>query len=213
MMKKIFLCLVLVMSMFLCACNYGERKIEKATEDTAVKVKVTPTTAPAPGTTGQVTTSLEVCGQEGIIILAASYYTAMEEGDTTSLMSLVSSPELINEDYFNKYENITDVNVKRVYTMEGTGVVDTIAYVYYEVTIDGIETPVPSLDELFISNDNGTFYIYNGKVPTNEYNEVVNLTSAEGVQQLVTSVNREFMNALEADEALKTYMDSLSASA
>ncbi|MBQ8280896.1 MAG: hypothetical protein IJZ25_00655, partial [Lachnospiraceae bacterium] len=101
----------------------------------------------------------------------------------------------------------------RVYTMEGTGVVDTIAYVYYEVTIDGIETPVPSLDELFISNDNGTFYIYNGKVPTNEYNEVVSLTSAEGVQQLVTSVNREFMNALEADEELKTYMDSLGTNA
>ncbi|MBQ8281869.1 MAG: hypothetical protein IJZ25_05685, partial [Lachnospiraceae bacterium] len=93
-MKKIFFVMVLVMSMFLSACNYGERKIEKATEDTAVKVIVTPTTAPAPGTTGQVTTSLEVCGQEGIIILAASYYTAMEEGNTTSLMSLVSSPEL-----------------------------------------------------------------------------------------------------------------------
>lgn len=208
-MKK-FMCLsALIMMISLSACGYGERKIEKATEDTAKKYFLTPTTAPAPGTSGEISTSLDICGQEGILILTAAYYTAMEEDNTSALMSLVSNPELISDDYFSKYENIVDVNVKHVYTMEGTGVVDTIVYVYYEVFIDGIETAVPSLDELFITSENGAYYIYNGKIPTEDYNKIIALSDADGVQQLVTSVNRAFLDAMSADEALKNYLDTL----
>ncbi|MGN0164904.1 MAG: hypothetical protein ACI39R_01865 [Lachnospiraceae bacterium] len=209
MSKKSFLIAVFISCISLCACNYGEVKIDKATDSTARKIYVTPTNAPAPGTSGQITTSLDVCGQEGIILLMASYYTAMESGDTTAIMSLVTNPDRISESHFSKYGNITDVDVKRVYTLEGTGVVDTIAYVYYEIKIDGFETPVPSLDELFISYDNGAYYIYNGKIPSSEYNELVKLTDSEGVKQLVTSINREFMSVIDSDEALKEYLDSL----
>lgn len=209
MTKKIYILIALVMCMSFSACSFGEVKIDEATGSTAdKKIYISPTQAPSPGASGTVTTSLSVCGQEGIMILTASYYSAMEAKDVTALMSLVSNPDRIDENYFGKYGDITDVNVKRVYTMDGTKTVDTVAYVYYEVTVEGIETPIPSLDELFISNENGTYYIFNGKLPTSEYNELVNLTSAEGVRQLVDSVNRAFLNALDSDEALKEYVNN-----
>lgn len=208
-MKRNFFVICLIACLLFTACGYGEVKIETATDDTAQKIYVTPTAAPLPGTTGQISTSLPVCGQESIMILISSYYAAMETGTVDELGTLVSNPERIDEKQFDKFENASDVNVIRVYALEGTGSIETIAYVYYEVFIEGIETSVPSLDELFIKNDNGTYYIYNGTLPTNEYDQLVKLTSVEGVSELVTSVNREFMNKMNSDEALKEYIDGL----
>lgn len=206
--KKIYILIVLMMCVLFSACSFGEVKIEEATGSTAEqKIYISPTRSPSSGA-GIVTTSLSLCGQEGIMILTASYYSAMETKDVSALMTLVSNPDLIDENYFENFGNITDVNVKHVYTMDGTGTVETIAYVYYEVTVEGIETPVPSLDELYISNDNGTYYIFNGKLPTSEYNELVSLASADGVTQLAESVNRAFLNALDSDEALKEYVNN-----
>lgn len=204
--KSIILVWMLVACMALSACNFGERKIDTATDDNAKKVYISPTTAPSGGSMGEVTTSLDVCGQEGILLLTASYYSALAAQDKAALLNLVSNPEIVSDEFVSAFGDVADIDVKCVYAIDGTDTIKTVAYVYYEVFFEGFDTSVPSLDELYITYNNGSYSIYNGTIPLDEYNTLLRLTSVDGVSQLTDSVNRAFISALDSDNELKEYI-------
>lgn len=206
MNKRLFVAVVLLLAFSASACGYGERKIENATGETADKIYISPTEFPSDGMSGRPATSLEVCGQEGILLLTASYYSALADGDLSALNALVSNPENLTENVLNRFQGVSKIHVKNVYTVDGTKTVGTVAYVYCELTFEGYDTIVPSLDELFISDSNGTYTIFNGTLPTEEYNSLSQISQSEGVTQLVESVNRSFNEALDSDASLKDYI-------
>ena len=75
--------------------------------------------------------------------------------------------------------------------------------------VNGIDTPVPSLEELFLTASGSNWYIESGAVSADVYNEVVSsINSDKEVTRLVNSVNLLFEKALKEDPALKEYADA-----
>ncbi len=201
--KKLFLLLTALFSLSFAACGSGSKNEIATSPDAEKAVYITPTT----GAPGGVKTSLDLCNEESIMALVISYYTAMENHDTAAVSTLVSDSSMVSSTLFDKFQDVTSVQVKKMYVINGSSPIDRIIYVYYEVTISDISTPVPSLDELYISEADGTPKIYNGAVGESIYKQIKKLQQNEGVIQLVSSVNSAFNTALEKDEALSAYFE------
>lgn len=201
--KKPVLLLTILLSLCLAACGSDSEDMIATSSDAQTAVYITPTT----GAPGGIKTSLDLCNEERIMALVSSYYNAMENHDTSAVASLVSDSSMVSGTIFDKFQDVTDVQVKKMYVINGSSPIDKIIYVYYEVKILDISTSVPSLDELYISEADGTPKIYNGAVGESVYTQIKKLQQDEGVIQLVSSVNSAFNNALEKDEALSKYFN------
>ncbi len=201
--KKSLLLLTALLSLCLAACGSDSDDRIATSSDAQTAVYITPTT----GAPGGIKTSLDICNEERIMALVSSYYDAMESHDTSAVTSLVSDSSMVSAGLFDKFQDVTDVQVKKMYVINGSSPIDRIIYVYYEVKISDISTLVPSLDELYISDADGTPKIYNGAVGESVYTQIKKLQQNEGVIQLVSSVNAAFNSALEKDEALSQYFN------
>lgn len=201
--KKSLLLLTALLSLCLTACISDSDDRIATSQDAQPAVYITPTT----GAPGGIKTSLDLCNEERIMALVSSYYDAMEKKDTTAVTSLVSDSSMVSSTIFDKFQDVTDVQVKKMYVINGSSPIDKIIYVYYEVKIMDISTLVPSLDELYISEADGTPKIYNGAVGESVYTQIKKLQQDEGVIQLVSSVNSAFNNVIEKDEALAEYFN------
>ena len=208
-MKKItgkikLLIMCVLFSLFFYAC--GEEKIElKAPDETGVKVIITPT----PVTGSEAVTDLKVCDNDKIIMLVSSLYSAMSEKDYSKMKPLVTDEEELNSSLLYRYEDAKSINVKKIYMIENEAPIDCIIYVYVELSYEGIETAVPTLDEYYVENVDGEYRIINGSVSRSAYNAAREKIGAEpGVAELIDSVNQKFNEALAADEALRDYVEN-----
>ena len=201
---------LLALTLFLLtACSDGE--IKKDDESSTEKhYYITPTPITEKHDDG-ITTSLRLCDVEMVRLLAASYYSALKNEDMSKLSQLVSDPDSLNDGVFAHFKNLDSINVRHVYMLDGETPLDYVIYVYYELKFKDIETPIPSLDELFVTKNEDKYYVMNGPVPAIAYNKVLGVINAEpGVKELVDSVNRLFRKALDSDPALKTYIEGSS---
>ena len=188
----------------LTACSDGEIKKEDSSSDKHYYITPTPVTnKPDDG----IVTGLKLCDVEVVRLLAASYYSALKNKDMTKLKPLVSDPDSLKDSMFVNFENVEAINVRHVYMLDGETPLDYVIYVYYELKFKDIDTPVPSLDELFVTKNGDNYYVMNGPVPAIAYNNVLGVIKAnQGVKELVDSVNRLFEKALSEDENLKAYI-------
>lgn len=204
MLKNRLVALGLCSALFLSAC--GEPKIEvKAPEEKSVQVFITPTPMGEKNTA----TSLKVCDDEKIKMLFSTFYTALGGKDYSALKPLVTDVEKLNSSIFTPYQDAKSVDVKKIYMLEGEAPINFIVYVHSEIVLEGIETPVPSLEEYFVTvNENGEYRVLNGSVSRAAYNAAnEKIKSESGVSELKNSINKEFEEALEKDAALKSYAD------
>ena len=202
-LRKITFAFLISLLLCLTACSDDEVKKD---EDSEKHYYITPTPATKKADDG-INTSLPVCDTELVRLLVGSYYAALKNNDMSRLSQLVSSPAALTEDIFKNYKNAESINVRHVYQLEGETPLDYIIYVYYELKFKDIDTPVPSLDELYVTKNGDGYSIANGTVSATAYGKVLDIAKNEqGVKELVDSVNRLFDKALQKDEALKAYL-------
>ena len=207
MKKKLtFMISMIFMACFLTSCKDPVREIV-ATSGDGIKY-ITPTPTVPPESEG-IYTSLSECENVEVKLLITNYYSALANKDTDSLKACLSEPSLYSESNYSTLADATKIRVKKIYLIDGVAPLDYVAYVYNEVYIDGVETPVPSLEELFITSVNGSYYVESGTVSADTYNSVVEIINAnDGVDQLINSVNLLFNEAISSDADLKAYADA-----
>lgn len=169
------------------------------------EIYLTPTVAPAPGTSGIVSSTLPECRNEKEMVLISSYYQAIKTRDLSLISTYLSDSSLATENIFDNFENVTDITIKKIYTVPGTELIDTICYVYYEVSTDQFNS-IPSLDELYICTKSSAKYIFNGAISKEEHAKIVAKSSIQAVTDLKDSVNAAFQKALNENEGLADYL-------
>ncbi len=129
-----------------------------------------------------------------------------------TIKACVTDASLIDfERISKKVEYITDYKNINCYTKPGTGEIDYIVYVCYDIMITKIQTGAPSIDEFYVTYQDGKPYIYYGTV-SEETKTYINKTRSDTeVQELITKVDENFLKALDADEDLKEFYENLKA--
>lgn len=208
MNKVLKISTILILALIFCsACNYGEIKKEGDGSDKS-HYYITPTPE-GNSQSLEIDTDLPTCNIEQIRLLTSSYYSALKNGSAEQLANLVQDPTAINDEVFDAWEGVSGISVKHVYMLEGASPIDYIVYVYYELKIEGTTKTIPSLDELYINYSNDMYYVINGSVSATAYNEVQRkINGNEGVNNLVTSVNRLFEEAVSSDETVKNFVET-----
>ena len=144
--------------------------------------------------------------------LVRSYYKKVASGDLEGLREITENmgenfqQEVANNPKFmEEYQNI-EVYTKKA-DMEG----DFIVFVYYEMKIRDIETPVPGLGNLYVTRkEDGHYIVGNGMYDSKVQEYIQRVASDEDVQALVAEVQQKYRRAKESDETLRLAIDDLS---
>jgi len=139
--------------------------------------------------------------------LIKSYYDAKLEVDKEAFRNLVTDISYINIDEIQaKTSAVTSFTDITCYTKKGVGEIDLVCYVKYYMDIVTIDTPVLSLDELFIQYDEtGDPLIFMGELDTDTRNELVKLRNDADVSELISSTQKEIDESLKNDEDLLAF--------
>ncbi|MCR4841262.1 MAG: hypothetical protein K5848_06940 [Lachnospiraceae bacterium] len=207
-MKKQFI-MLLFMAFVMCLATSCGNIIKNITATHGDGIRyITPTPTLPPESEG-IYTSLKECDDDKIRFLITNYYSALSNGETELLKSCLSDPSLYSEANYTTLVNVNRIKIKKIFLKEGQAPLDYVAYVFTEMYVNGIDTPVPSLEELFLTASGSNWYIESGAVSADVYNEVVSsINSDKEVTRLVNSVNLLFEKALKEDPALKEYADA-----
>lgn len=203
-------------------------KLESTNDDTAVEtanlasaltisVSPEPTLTPSP-TPEPTPTPLPVypIEQEGaypeIDNLLKDFYTAKLKRDVEALNALLTdpengySPEDLNSkmEYISEYRNVTTY-VKRSFK-EGTYIV----LVYSEIKFTSIETPAPGLAIFYVvTGDDGKPKVFSGTMDDVTYSYYKERSNDEDVVAIIEMTNMKSDKALESDEYLKYFWNSI----
>ena len=83
-------------------------------------------------------------------------------------------------------------------------------YVYYDVKIFDIDTLIPSLNALYIKQDDqGSFKIYLDTLKSSEQKYIDRLDSSKQVQELVTSVQNQLRTVISQDSEVRGFYEML----
>ena len=140
-----------------------------------------------------------------------TYYAALAEGDMDTVLSLRSYTDdterikmLKKSNYVDKYENII------TYTKEGPIDNSYIAYVYYEVKFNEIDTLAPALSSLYLVPDETKgFKIWAGDFDEYAAKYIVEVSAQEDADTLFSKVEVKYSEAIEADENLNKFLTEL----
>lgn len=141
--------------------------------------------------------------------LMEEYFRAVSECDMDTFLNLFTSQDTSQEEQFRQsfekqkeyidgYENIS------CYTVKGLTEDSYVAYVSYDVRFSGVDTPAPSLVEVYVEKcSDGQWRIFDGeKTPELEaYLEAVNRN--EDTVLLGKQIDQAKEAAMNADEELK----------
>ena len=141
--------------------------------------------------------------------LMERYFLSISQCDMTTFLRLFTSQDTSEESrfaeeferqkqYIDGYQNIS------CYTTPGLGEGDYAAYVYYEIRYSGVETPAPSLVQIYaVRCEDGEYRIYDQE-PTPEMEDYLEQLSVnEDVRLLISQVDQKTEEAMEADPALR----------
>lgn len=156
--------------------------------------------------------ALVVDGYEPVNSLVLSYFNAMQNDDIDTLTS-------ISNGYIDAVEN-AKIHVKTGYVEEYRDIVcnskagpfdnSYIVYVQYSVKLKEWEQTVPSLLTLVVCTaDDGSLYVYNGEFDENIAEYIKTISSQDDVVDLITKVDAEYKEVLDADPGLSEYMGAL----
>lgn len=142
--------------------------------------------------------------------LMEQYFLSISECDMDTFMHLFTSQDTSQTEvfrarfekekqYIEGYRNIS------CYTAEGLEEDSYLAYVYYDTKFIGVETMGPALVQVYaVKCDDGQYRIYDQEISP-ELEEFLNQASMnEDVRLLISMVDRQMAEAMEADEELKS---------
>lgn len=175
---------------------------------------LTPAPTPIPTPTPQPTLSpaqnpLFTNAPEDVEKLIEDYYIT-KLASIEEFKKLFYNPEYVDEELTNKrIEYIVAYHNIKAYFKKGTGIIDYVAYVVNDAEIATIETYAISIDQLFIRLDdkgNPKIYLPDEELSAEEEAYYVELASADDVAELVNSVNKALLRAVEEDSDLKDFL-------
>lgn len=131
---------------------------------------------------------------------------------TETIKSCVTDASLLDfQRISKKVEYITDYEDIHCFTKPGTGEIDYIVYVCYNMMITKIQTGAPSIDEYYVSYQDGKPYIYFGTVSTDTKTYIDSMRTKKDVKALIKEVDNNFKEAIDADEDLREFYENLTA--
>lgn len=154
---------------------------------------------------------LEVDAYPEINDFMKKYYNAAASGDIAAISSMrtgLDDKETIviqkKSEYINSYPVIT------CYTKKGPVEDSYLAYVYYEVKLEGYEESIPGLNAWYISKDASGNYFINEDPQDEKVAEYCKIISVQDdVQDLSNTVNVKFNDVMASNDDLASYMDDL----
>ncbi len=176
-------------------------------------VTVTPTPSPTP-TPVPVYPIAEQGTYPEIDALFESYYTAKNSRDVNTLTSILSDPSKVEseEQLQTKTEYIEDYRKVKAYTKKSMREGEYIVYVYHEIKFTSINTPAPGLAKFYvITGEDNKLKIFSGDMDpeTKAYYEERN--NDEDVIAIIEMTNEKSANAIEKDQDLKNFWQSIDA--
>lgn len=143
--------------------------------------------------------------------LVQRYYTAKQQVDMDTIAGCVSNVGHIDEkklmteaEYVEDYRNIS------CKILDGATSGAYRVYVYYDVKIFDIDTLIPSLNALYIKQDDqGSFKIYLDTLKSSEQKYIDRLDSSKQVQELVTSVQNQLRTVISQDSEVRGFYEML----
>ena len=208
----LFIILVVVLAIFSARHKDGKSKKDKdtaeATEATEATVYDENAEIPLPDE------ELKVDAFPEVNALVSSYFTAMATGDVGTLSTICSdlddAAKIRIQEKANYTESYDDL---KCYTKPGPIPNSYIVFAYYQIKYVNIDTKAPGLSSLYVCTDDntGSLYVYNGDLAENVSNYIKGVAAQEDVVALLSQVDTEYNNAVEADKTLKAFMDALPA--
>ena len=111
---------------------------------------------------------------------------------------------MTESEYVEEYRNI---NCK---ILDGATKGSYRVYVYYDVKIFDIDTLIPSLNALYIKQDEqGNFKIYLDTLKSGEQKYIDKLDSSKQVQELVHSVQKQLETVISQDSEVRGFYEML----
>lgn len=142
--------------------------------------------------------------------LITQYYTAVASRDYDTLSSIdetfdeAAKAAVEAESAIESYDNIV------TYTKPGLTDGTYVAYIYFEAKITGIDTPAPSLREMYLVTDtDGNLKIGDKRSSQELIDYLLDCQRDSDVQALVKDVNQKLADAKAQDSALASYVDSI----
>lgn len=143
--------------------------------------------------------------------LIERYFHAKQEVDMDTIAQCVSNVKHVDEKklltesaYVEGYENI------QCKVMNGISTGAYRVYVYYDVKVYDIDTLIPSLNALYVKqNEKGKFEVYLGKLDSMEQKYIDRLDESEKVQALVKSVQNQLEDVVSADREVRDFYEML----
>lgn len=142
--------------------------------------------------------------------LITQYYTAVASRDYDTLSSIdetfdeAAKAAVEAESAIESYDNIV------TYTKPGLTDGTYAAYIYFEAKITGIDTPAPSLREMYLVTDtDGNLKIGDKRSSQELIDYLLDCQRDSDVQALVKDVNQKLADAKAQDSALASYVDSI----
>lgn len=140
--------------------------------------------------------------------LMEQYFLATTDCDMGTFLHLFTSQDTSEEERFRQdfekqkqyiegYRNIS------CYTTPGLDENSYAAYVYYEIKYVGVETPAPSLVQIYaVKGDDGIYRIYDQEMSPELEDFLEQLSVNEDVRLLISQVDQQAEEAMAADPAL-----------
>lgn len=156
-----------------------------------------------------------VVNEDGeLYTLLATYYNAMAEGDTETILSVCSEyseNELLRLQERAKY--LEYYPTLEIYTKPGPEAGSTVAYVYYKLVFVNHAEEVPGFQAWYIcTNEEGNLYINTtGELPEDVNDYIVTVSTQADVVEFYNKVQVEYNEVITAHPELLTYMQELSA--
>lgn len=143
--------------------------------------------------------------------LVARYFLAMQNNDIVALSTLKNYVDAVETAKVNvKYRYVESYNNINCYTKVGPFPDSYIVYVCYDVKMRDWDITAPSLLTLFVcTNSNGNLYIYTGDFDENVANYIAAISSQADVIDLLTRVDTEYHEIMDANADFDSYMSAL----
>ncbi len=164
-------------------------------------------TEAAPESTGDLSLTRN---DQNILNLLTEYFTALQNKDMDTLRTLQDpfdsgDEQAAQDSAIEAYSNII------TYSKPGLTEGSYVVYAYADEKITGIDTLVPSLQELYVStNSDGDLVITDKDSSQELIDYIAQRQTDEDVQALVEDVRGKVSDAVAQDPDLEEYVDSLS---
>ncbi|MCR5282363.1 MAG: SH3 domain-containing protein [Lachnospiraceae bacterium] len=198
--------LVVVVIIVLASCGKDEEDADKPgnTQDAAQTAEEVDYTPPS-----QEELPLEEDAHPDVNELVTQYLTAVAAGDTATVSTLkqpIAKEELIKVQI--EAPDLEGFNNIKVYTKNGPLPNTYVAIIYYEIKFKNIDQMAPGMTTYYIMpKADGSLCINGGDIDPRVEDYLKAVVAHDDVKELLETVNTRYSEAIEASNALKSFME------